>query len=422
MRSTTTAVLIVYICISAAAQDASGPAQLLPPVEELVREALTKNPRIDVLLRRIEAMEERIPQAAALPDPVVGFSLLNFPIALNPVDLDREPMTQVQATWAQTFPSSGTRRWREEVARRQVAVGMGQLDAGRLSVAALVRAAVVEQAFAERVLAIAIESRQAYELFVESARTKYRVGTGGLQSVLRAQVELAALDARIVGYRREVTLAKARINVLLDRSYDSPLGSAGMFDLSAPPVDSTTLLRQALERNPAIAVERASIDMSEAEISLSRARLNPDYTLRFAYGYRNDRVDFWTAGVSFNLPFWRGDKQRRAVAEKEAERRAGVARLEVRRNELSLAIGTALISINDARKQLRLYRDAIIPQARQTLEAAVVGYKSDTVDFLSMIEAEKRLFELEIAAARLVFQHEKNIVDIEAATGDIPGY
>lgn len=421
MRSTFTAFLILLFCLPAVAQD-NPVEQPLPPVEELVREALVNNPRIDVLLQRIEALEEKIPQAAALPDPMVGFAFLNFPLALNPVDLDREPMTQLQATWSQTFPSSGTRRWREEVAKRQVAIGKNQLDAERLAVAALVRQAVLELSLAERVLAIAQESRGTYEQFVENARTKYRVGSGGLQNVMRAQVELAALDARIVGYGRDVDLAKARINVLLNRPYDSPLGSVTNLNLSESPVDSAALLKQAMERNPSVAVDRAAINKSEAEISLSEARLNPDYTLKFGYGYRNDRVDFWTAGISFNLPLWRGNKQRRAVTEKEAERRVGVARLEVRTNDLSLAIGTALIHMKDAREQLQLYRGTIIPQAQQTLEAVVVGYQSDTVDFLSMLEAEKRLFELEIAAVRLVFQHEKQIVNIEAATGDIPGY
>src|SRR5258708_18118461 len=58
----------------ATAQEAS-PAE--PSLQDLVREALERNPEVQTAARMVEAKHAHIPQAGALPDPVLMYGVLN---------------------------------------------------------------------------------------------------------------------------------------------------------------------------------------------------------------------------------------------------------------------------------------------------------------------------------------------------------
>ena len=164
----------------------------------------------------------------------------------------------------------------------------------------------------------------------------------------------------------------------------------------------------------------AGVGRSGAAIELARKGLNPDFTLRFAYGYRDGLTDFWTAGVTFSLPFWPSDRQRELVAEREAQRRYAEARLEAGHNRIALTVRTALDEISRTEEQMRLYRQAIIPQAELSLESAVGGYQVDRVDFLTLLDNQLILFNLELDYERVLVEHENSVVDLEAAIGLLP--
>ena len=54
----------------------------------------------------------------------------------------------------------------------------------------------------------------------------------------------------------------------------------------------------------------------------------------------------------------------------------------------------------DAVRKVRLYRDSLLPKARQSLEASIVGYQNATVGFLDLLDAERVLLTLELARRR----------------------
>lgn len=390
-------------------------------LEELIKEALEQNPRISVLEHRIEAMERRIPQADALPDPMIGFNLVNYPLAQNPFDIGRVPMTQTQVSYAQTFPSPGTRRLRAELAGWDVKIATGDLLDRQVFISSLVRKTYLQLAFAVKSLEISRKNLDVLQQFLSTAESKYRVGKGLLQDVLKAQVATSKLETMILQREQVVSTLKARINILLNRDANQLLGNPSRLQLTLDEVDFTTAQVAADENNPSLRVLSDAVLRSGSAVELAERRLNPDYTLRFAYGYRYDDVDFWTAGISFNLPLWRGSKQREAIAEREADRRVNNARLAAQRNEVSLAIREAMDRMNRTKEQYEKYRRAVIPQAELALETALSGYQVDKIDFLTLLDNQKTLFDLELGLEAFILEHEMNVVDLDSAIGRIPG-
>jgi len=73
-------------------------------LEALVAEALARNPEIRAAREREGALRERIPQAGALEDPMIGFGILNVP---RNFELDEEDMTAKELSLSQKLPFPG---------------------------------------------------------------------------------------------------------------------------------------------------------------------------------------------------------------------------------------------------------------------------------------------------------------------------
>ena len=90
------------------------------------------------------------------------------------------------------------------------------------------------------------------------------------------------------------------------------------------------------------------------------------------------------ASVSLNLPLWRG-KYRAAEREAEARYQAAQEEHTDRTNTLIADLKLALFKYQDATRKVTLYRDALIPKARQTLEVTQRAFETGGVDFLNLI-------------------------------------
>ena len=72
----------------------------------------------------------------------------------------------------------------------------------------------------------------------------------------------------------------------------------------------------------------------------------------------------------------------------------------------------------EARRQVAwIHRRELVPKARQSLAATRSAYEKGSVDFLSLIQAERDLREAEIDAARALAQFASDRADLERATG-----
>jgi hypothetical protein len=74
-------------------------------LKELIQEALENNPKLESAVQRALSAEKIIPQAGALPDPQLTFSLSNLPV--NSFSFDQDPMTGKVIGVMQMFPFPG---------------------------------------------------------------------------------------------------------------------------------------------------------------------------------------------------------------------------------------------------------------------------------------------------------------------------
>jgi outer membrane protein TolC len=283
LRSTLTALLFVLAATSAAAQGLPAPSSETGWREALtsaVRRAAARNPRVREAEARAEAARQRVPQAAALPDPEVELGLKDLPV--HDLSLSRDNFTMEMVTGRQRLPGRGKRSAQLAVARAGVEGAEAMREHELVDIAADTADAFFELAATDRGLAILEESRQRLEGATAAATELYRVGKVGQSDVLQASLEKTSLEEQLSSLRAARRAQAARFNALQGLPAGTPVPPIGPISpagLGAEAPALADLARRAAERSHAVAAAQADVHRGEQELELALLEGRPDWTL-----------------------------------------------------------------------------------------------------------------------------------------------
>lgn len=398
----------------------AGPATALE-LEDLIEEALANNPSLAALRHRLAAAEARIPQAGALTDPMFKFELSNVP--LSDFDFDSTPMSGKQFVVWQKLPYWGKRAAREEMAVHAAGAVAASLQDREGVIVNLVKQAYFTLAFLDRSIDITEKNRALLQDLIHIAQTKYAVGRGLQQDVLKAQVSLSSLDVRLIVLRQRRGRAEAQLNTALNRMPQAPVGATVQRPVTPFALDVESVQEAALQSRPMLSQIEERIGRWRAAEELARREQRPDFEVSFGYRQRDfDREpvagsDFLSLGVALNLPIYQGRKQDQRVLEARAQIRAEEAEYDNTKQQILLQIQQLHIDIGAHREEAALFRTAMIPQADQSLTSAMAGYQVDKVDFLTLLNNQVTRFDFEIEYYRHLTEYERSLARLEAAVG-----
>ena len=412
----------IVICAAAALTAAAAHgAEPYLDLDSLIEEAVAENPSLEVLQHRLKAAEERAAQAGALMDPVLRLDFSNVP--LSDLNFDSTPMSGRQISLSQHFPYPGKRAARERMANHAAATVAAARKDRAGAVVNLVKQAYFDLAFLDRAIEIAQRNDELLRDFVRIAQTKYAVGRSPQQDVLKAQVSLSSLRERLLVMRQKRRRTEAQLNATLNRAPGVPLGRTPAIEQTAFTFEAEQLQEMAQVERPILLGLRETIERWRVMEQLALKEYRPDFDVSAAYRQRDftaDPVsgsDFVSVGLKFNLPIFQGRKQDRKVAEARALIRATEAELEAKRLEIAVLIEQLHIDADTHAQETALFRDVIIPQADQSLAAAIAGYQVNEVDFLTLLNNQVTLLNFEIDYYRHLSAYEKTLARLESAVG-----
>jgi outer membrane protein TolC len=405
---------------------ATSPAIAEPPdpltLDWCLQEAERANPDLAVDQAEAEAAEHRVGPAGALEDPRIQYEASNVPI--GDFDFSSTPMSGHQIRLAQKFPFPGVLGNRKGAARAAARAAFSDLaDRGR-RVAAAVERAYARLGFAQQALGITDSNIDLLRQLTRIAETKYQVGKGLQQDVLRAQVELSLLLDERLRREEEITRAAAALNALMDRPADLRLPRIVALEETAPLPKLGALLERLEEVSPGLRALKERIEEAERLRRATAREGYPDFDLGVGYRVRRsspgDPVggdDFVGAGVTIRLPVNRG-KWREMIAERSAGVRRAKAVYRARHASLRERIRSSLAELERADGEVALLGTGLVPQARQSLESSRIGYEVDKVDFLSLIDSQLRLLKTELLLVRAQADRRSAFASLEEAFGE----
>lgn len=398
------------------------PALALPPdpepLAQLLAEAVRQNPSLQVAREQVAVAATR-PNQVALPDPQLSFSLLNYPV--DNLTTDVSAMTGNDFKLAQMFPFPGKLATQRELARQQQIWAQARYADLGLQIRQQVRDAWYLLGFQRR----AIELTQIHLGLMDDlsrlVETRYRVGKGMQQNVLKAQVERSRLVDLLVKLQRDAGVTLAKINNLVG----SPVRRN--FDRLPEPtyvVSSQSLeeLQQlARQKRPMFLAFDALIAQASQKNKLANLDYRPDLTVWGSYRFRDDDLpdggtDFISGGLTINLPFPVA-RRRAAVQEAEATQRLARQQREDFAQQVDFELSRSLADLEQAGKLIELYDGAIIPQVEQAYKATLTAYQVDQVDFLTLADAQMAVYNFKIDYARAQSDYQRSLARIRATSG-----
>ncbi len=371
------------------------------PVESLPRltdTALANNPELKSSDARWRMFREKIAQARSFEDPMLMLGIQNG-VVRAPFNFSKDSMTQKVIGITQQIPFWGKRELKGEVAAKEAETYRWQVEERKLELKRMVAEAYYQIYSTDKAMEIVGRNIRILDDFITLAETRYTVGQGAQQDIFKAQVERSKLlDARITLEQQRKSL-QAGLNALLFRPAETTVGTIPDFELRSVDLSPEQLRNAAYDNRPLFRSYRALIEKGDAGHRLAKRENYPDFNLSLEYMQRDpamgqDGLDMYSLKVSFNLPVQRARREA-AVAESDAEARMAAEEINGLKNSIDSGVTDLLAQLERRKKQAELYRTGIIPQAEKALESAIIGYRVNKVDFLSLLDSRATLFNYE---------------------------
>ncbi|HEY6872719.1 MAG TPA: TolC family protein [Geobacteraceae bacterium] len=393
------------------------------PVENvslLIATALANNPELKASDARWQMFRNRIIQARTLEDPMLMLKIQNG-VVTDPLNFHKDPMTQKVIGISQQIPFWGKRELKGEIAAKEAESYRWQVEERKLELRRMVAETCYQIYFADKSLMVVDKNIQVLDDFVTLAETKYSVGQGAQQDVFKAQVERSKLLDMRISLEQQRKSLQANLNALLYRPAETPVGAIPDFDIKSPVQSPEELRNIAFENRPMLKSLNALIDKGKAGRKLAEKEYYPDFNVSFEYMQR-DRFegsngdDMYSLGVTFNLPVQR-QRRHTMVAESSSETTMATEELNSFKNSIDAGISDLLAQLERRRRLAELYKTGIIPQSEQSLESAIIGYRVNKVDFLTLLDSRMTLFNYERELYDSLADYRMKLAQLEALVG-----
>jgi len=389
------------------------------PLADLVDEALQNNPDLQAARERWQMSEHRIVPAQSLDDPTLGVAFSNYPV--DSFRADETPMTGNELRIAQNFPFPGKLAAKGEVARQQALWYKAVYEDGRLQLAQKIKDAYFRLYYQDRAIAVTEENLAILENFISLTKTRYEVGSGLQQDLLKAQLQQSRLMDRLFTQQQQRRSVLAGLNQLLARPSGQSLEVTAELSLATVTAEPQQLRQAARQNRPMFASYQSLIDRYGSQRDLAELDYYPNFNVWTSYRFRDDDLpdtgtDFISAGVTMNLPIWR-EKRSAAVAEAEAGLRMALRQQQEFGNQVDATIEDVSARLEKNHDLAVLFATGLIPQAQQTFDASLSAYQVGKVDFLSLLDSLMTLYDYRLDYQRVLADYHRNIAELEGASG-----
>jgi outer membrane protein, heavy metal efflux system len=406
---------IAVVCaaaLTAGAQEAAAPT----PLAALLEEARQKNPALQVALHQQTAASHLQKQASALPDTQVIVQQLNVGSPRPFAGYTNSDFAYIGLGAAQEFPWPGKRELRSQVAELEAGSARAQTEVVKRGIEEQTKIVYFRLAYLQQTLVILLRNDKVLGQMEQVAESRYRVGQGSQQEVLKAQLQHTKILQEINLHHREQGELQAQLKQALGQPQMSPDIVTEALRERPLPADTQAMLGQVSEGNAEVAVRKQMELKSAKQIELANKEFRPDMGLQFMY-QNTDRQfrDYYMFTFSMTLPN-RG-RRRAELAQALAQQRAAGSELEAEVQRRAAEVKEQLVLAQTSAEQLKIYREGLMPQAEATFRAAMASYQANRQDFETLLSSFLDVLKFEEEYQKELSDHEAALARLESLTG-----
>lgn len=434
----------VPVCL---VQTAPVPTPPALTVDEAVRLAASNNAQVKAAILDVDAARLGLGTAKAPANPTAFFA----PGITSISGTGEEFLIQ------QPLEINGTRRARTGVARAGLSGAQALALVTLRDVIFNVKSAYVELARAREKASIARDGLSVAGEFDRIARRQVEEGARPGIDLAQTGLEVSRAQRQVTLIDGDVTASAARLNTLLGRAPETPVGTlsplaigpATVLDSLSPPVTppvdaspvtppttfpaptgavdlgTVTLLNQALNTRSEIQGASATGEQLRQEAGLLRAEGRPDLVPQFRIGYVTRGLQPAQSGngagigIALTLPLDYGTRRQR-IAQTEQAARAQDARVIQAQNEVRQEVIQALARLRASESVVQAYQGGTLEQARRLLDASRTGFQEGRTNVVALLEAQRSFRAVQSEYADALGDAAIARAQLERAVGGVP--
>ena len=393
-------------------------ATALPiPLQELVQEVERSNPEIAASLHAWEAATNVPKQASALPETQISLQQFSVGSPRPFAGYSNSNFAYIGIGASQDLPFPGKRGLRGKVAEFEATSLREDSEAVRRRAVESLKLAYFQLAYLQQTLGILERDDQLLNQVQQVVESRYRVGQGNQQDVLKAQLQHTKILQEIAHHHQEVGQLEAQLKQILNRPQTSP-------DIVAEPLTPTSLLytdAQLLQRvqdqNPNIRSRQQMVQGQEARVDLAHKDFRPDFMVEYMY-QRTDPTQYrayYMATFGIRLPNRGRQKAELAEAEQNRERVKQELQGEVQR--VSSEVEQQYVMVRSSEERLNIYKGGLIPQSDANFRAGMAAYQANRQDFETLLGNFLDVLNLDLEYRQELAEHESALARLERLTG-----
>lgn len=380
--------------------------------------AFERNPMIAEKRRAWKAAIEQYPQTVYLDNVLQQYNAFTRQLETK---VGMEPQRTLMTF---QFPFPGLLALKGEVISAEVRIREKAYEIAVRDMVSEMRMAWHDYFFVQHSIEINQDTQNLLRDLEGVARKKYEAGKAELNDVIKAQVELSRLSNDLITVEEEFKTAIARLNSLMNRAPDAPLGApqdAGDQELKLP-LDQ--LYPLSLKEEQELRMIELEIEKMELMIRMSAKMTFPDPTRGASYfedrsgllvGPPREMATFKRDPMSMPR-FWFGSDDA-YLRELKEDVGAMKEKLRSKQDLLHFEIKRSHYTLDASQRQRDLYQTNLIPQAKKALEASRTAYIAGKVNFLSLLDAERVLLEFNLNYHDSIREVRMNLARLERAIG-----
>ncbi|RGP39585.1 hypothetical protein BPTFM16_02769 [Altererythrobacter insulae] len=153
-------------------------------------------------------------------------------------------------------------------------------------------------------------------------------------------------------------------------------------------------------------------------VNLAEQAYKPEWGVTASYGYRDDdpmgrsRADFFSVGLTFDLPLFTDNRQDMTV-------KSAISATEAVKTEKILLLRQLLGAFSSAQGRLSrlhhrqtLYQTRLLPQTHNQALASLTAYTNDNGDFSDVVRARIAVLNAEIEQLNITVEEQKIILEL----------
>ncbi|MHC4639947.1 MAG: TolC family protein [Planctomycetota bacterium] len=178
-------------------------------------------------------------------------------------------------------------------------------------------------------------------------------------------------------------------------------------------------------RNPELRALDFELESAKSRVELAKKKFYPDIGVGVDWiqtdsalmaGTRDSGKDPVVLMFSMNLPIWRDSYKAAEIQAKANVRKTRQQKTETE-NTLIARVERVLYDFEDSERKRRLYADILVPKAQELVGASESAYQGGTIDFLSLIDAQRTLLKFELFRERAVTENQQKLAELEMLVG-----